>query len=232
VARTAVLGRLTWQVGEVVYTAVETPRVRTLTCDVPGWRGHRAGQHVDVRLTAEDGYQTVRSYSIASPPENRHVCLTVERLDDGEVSPFLVDDVRDGDRLEFRGPIGGYFVWDVVMGGPLFLVAGGSGIVPLMAMTRHRVAAGSEVSMRLLVSSRSAEDAIYRAELDLGVKILRQKSKGGIVEAEDSPEMPFIECQKVVGPIAMRENDDRSVGQAERLVRVPLKNVSGNADIL
>jgi ferredoxin-NADP reductase len=119
-----------------------------------------------VRLTAEDGYQTARSYSIASPPENRHVCLTVERLDDGEVSPFLVDDVRDGDRLEFRGPIGGYFVWDVAMGGPLFLVAGGSGIVPLMAMIRHRVAAGSEVSVRLLVSSRSEEDAIYRMELD------------------------------------------------------------------
>src|SRR5438309_2282022 len=100
-AGTAVLGRLTWQVGQIVETVTETPRVKSLTIDLPGWRGHRAGQHVDIRLTADDGYQAVRSYSIASPPEDDRVVVTVERLDDGEVSPYLVDEVRPGDRLEF-----------------------------------------------------------------------------------------------------------------------------------
>jgi ferredoxin-NADP reductase len=126
---------------------------------------------VDVRLTAEDGYQAERSYSIASPPEeHHHVTLTVERLDDGEVSPYLTEELRVGDRLELRGPIGGYFVWDAAMGGPLLLVAGGSGIVPLMAMLRHRAAVGSIVATRLLYSSRSLEDVIYRDELDRLVK--------------------------------------------------------------
>jgi ferredoxin-NADP reductase len=129
--------------------------------------GHQAGQHVDVRLTAEDGYQVERSYSIASPPEDgSHVTLTVERLDDGEVSPYLTDELRVGDKLELRGPIGGYFVWEARMGGPLLLVAGGSGIVPLMAMLRHRAAVGSTVPTRLLYSSRSYQDLIYRDELD------------------------------------------------------------------
>jgi ferredoxin-NADP reductase len=129
--------------------------------------GHRAGQHVDVRLTAEDGYQAERSYSIASPPEEApHITLTVERLDDGEVSPYLTEELRIGDKLELRGPIGGYFVWEAQMGGPLLLVAGGSGIVPLMAMLRHRAAVGSTVATRLLYSSRSLEDVIYRDELD------------------------------------------------------------------
>jgi ferredoxin-NADP reductase len=153
-------------VAEVAADVVETPRVRTLALAVPGWTGHRAGQHVDVRLTAEDGYQAQRSYSIASPPEDARVALTVERLDDGEVSPYLVDEVRVGDKFEVRGPIGGYFVWDAADGGPLLLVAGGSGVVPLMAMIRHRAAAGSSAPMRLLYSSRSLEDVIYRQELD------------------------------------------------------------------
>jgi ferredoxin-NADP reductase len=144
----------------------ETQRVKSLTLDLPAWRGHRAGQHVDIRLTAEDGYQTVRSYSIASPPEEPRVVVTIERLDDGEVSPYLVDEVRSGDPLEVRGPIGGYFVWEVSQGGPLFLVGGGSGIVPLMAMIRHRLAAGSEVPITLLYSVRSPEDVIYREELE------------------------------------------------------------------
>lgn len=165
-AGTALLGRLTWEVGEIVETRAETPRVSTLVVHLPDWRGHRAGQHVDIRLTAEDGYQAVRSYSIASPPTERTVALTVERLDDGEVSPYLVDEVRSGDQLEFRGPIGGYFVWDPPDGGPLFLVAGGSGIVPLMAMIRQRQAVGSDVPMKLLYSVRSPEDVIYRDELD------------------------------------------------------------------
>jgi ferredoxin-NADP reductase len=135
--------------------------------EVPGWPGHRAGQHVDVRLTADDGYQTQRSYSIASAPDTlERLTLTIERIDDGEVSPYLADELRAGDRLEFRGPIGGYFVWDVTVGGPLLLVAGGSGICPLMAMLRHRAARGSSVPTRLLYSSRSLEDVIYRDELD------------------------------------------------------------------
>ena len=160
-------GRLIWQLGEVVTTRVETARTKSITFTVPNWMGHRAGQHVDVRLTAEDGYQAERSYSIASPPEEApRVTLTVERIDDGEVSPYLTEELRAGDKLELRGPIGGYFVWEAQMGGPLLLVAGGSGIVPLMAMIRHRAAAGSSVATRLLYSSRSLEDVIYRDELD------------------------------------------------------------------
>ncbi len=160
-------GRLTWQLGEVLATQAETARSKSIRLALPNWIGHRAGQHVDVRLTAEDGYQAERSYSIASPPEEAPtVTITVERLDDGEVSPYLTEELRVGDRLELRGPIGGYFVWEAQMGGPLLLVAGGSGIVPLMAMLRHRAAAGSSVATRLLYSSRSLEDVIYRDELD------------------------------------------------------------------
>ena len=166
-------GLITWRLTNVVEVVSETPRVRTLVLDISDWPGHRAGQHVDVRLTAEDGYQAQRSYSIASPPEDRHVALTVERLDGGEVSPYLTDELRGGDQLELRGPIGGHFVWDVALGGPLLLVAGGSGIVPLMAMLRHRAAAlgnaGPEarhaVPARLLYSSRRWDDVIYRDEL-------------------------------------------------------------------
>jgi ferredoxin-NADP reductase len=165
-ARTAVLGRLTWQLGGVAELIPETPRVTTLVLDVPGWAGHLAGQHVDVRLTADDGYQAQRSYSIASAPEDRRLALTVERLDDGEVSPYLVGELRIGDRVELRGPIGGYFVWEAGDRRPLLLIAGGSGVVPLMAMLRHRDTSGSRVPARLLYSSRTAEDIIYRAELD------------------------------------------------------------------
>ena len=134
--------------------------------DLPNWPGHRAGQHVDVRLRAEDGYQAQRSYSIASPPEAPHITLTVERLDDGEVSPYLTEVLQEGDQLEMRGPIGGYFTWRVADAGPLLLVAGGSGIVPLMAMIRHRAAQGSPVPTRLLYSSRAFKEIIYRKELE------------------------------------------------------------------
>ncbi len=144
----------------------ETPRAKTVVLDVPAWPGHRAGQHVDVRLTAEDGYQAQRSYSIASPPEEERLMLTVERLDDGEVSPYLVDELRPGDGLELRGPIGGYFTWTAADGGPVLLVGGGSGAVPLVAMARHRASAGAAVPMRLLLSSRSLADVLYREELD------------------------------------------------------------------
>jgi ferredoxin-NADP reductase len=156
---------LTWQVGRVTELIDETPRTRSLALELPGWPGHRAGQHVDVRLTAEDGYQAQRSYSIASGPEDAHLVLTVERLDDGEVSPYLVDELRAGDELELRGPIGGYFVWERSLGGPLLLVAGGSGVVPFRAILRHQAAAGDGVPTRLLYSSRSLEDVIYRDEL-------------------------------------------------------------------
>jgi len=143
----------------------ETPRVRTLVLETDGWTGHRAGQHVDVRLTAEDGYQAERSYSIASAPDEP-LALTIELLEDGEVSPYLVDEVRAGDRFELRGPIGGYFVWDGSGDAPVLLIAGGSGVVPLMSMIRQRAAIGSVTPTRLLYSSRTYEDVIYRAELE------------------------------------------------------------------
>jgi ferredoxin-NADP reductase len=166
VAGAAVLGRLTWLVADVVDVVSETARVKTIRFDVPDWRGHLPGQHVDVRLTAEDGYQAQRSYSIASEPDSSRVDLTVERIDDGEVSPYLTDVLQTGDQIELRGPVGGYFVWEPSRGGPLLLITGGSGVVPLVAMLRHRAASGSEVDTRLLYSSRGWDDVIYRDELE------------------------------------------------------------------
>ena len=154
-----------WRPAGIREVIRETPSASTLVLDVAGWPGHRAGQHVDVRLTAEDGYQATRSYSVASAPEDEHVAITVERLDDGEVSPYLVDDARPGDEIELRGPVGGWFVWRAADGGPLFLVAGGSGLVPLMAMRRHRARAGSDAQARLLLSARGAENVLYDGEL-------------------------------------------------------------------
>jgi ferredoxin-NADP reductase len=144
----------------------ESRRAHTLVLDVPQWPGHRAGQHVDVRLTAEDGYQAQRSYSIASAPERDALELTVELVEDGEVSQYLVEELRVGDRFELRGPIGGHFTWSVDDGGPLVLLAGGSGLVPLMSMLRHRAARGSDVPARLLASVRAPEDRLFGAELD------------------------------------------------------------------
>ncbi len=159
-------GRLTWLLAEVVEVMDAAPGVRTIAFHCPGWTGHLPGQHVDVRLTAEDGYQAQRSYSIATPADGERIELTVERLDDGEVSPYLTDELRLGDEIELRGPIGGYFVWEPNVGGPLLLIAGGSGVVPLMAMLRARVAAASDVPVRMLLSSRSQADVIYRTELE------------------------------------------------------------------
>jgi ferredoxin-NADP reductase len=164
-----------WRPAEVRDVVRETPSAATLVLDVDGWPGHRAGQHMDVRLTAEDGYQAQRSYSIASPPEDGSPAITVERLENGEVSTYLVDDAQAGDFLEVRGPVGGWFVWDAPQGGPLFLVAGGSGLAPLMAMLRHRARAGSDAEATLLVSARSPEDLLYATELDAldGVRLER-----------------------------------------------------------
>ncbi len=169
-AGTAVRGRLNsqrleWELAKVVELTVETPSVTSVVLDVPGHWSYRAGQHVDVRLTAEDGYQAQRSYSIASGPEDDRLELTVERLEDGEVSPYLTDELRPGDELELRGPIGGYFVWEEPLGGPLLLIAGGSGVVPLRSMLRHHRAVGSTVPVRLLYSARSLAEVIYGDEL-------------------------------------------------------------------
>ena len=163
--------RLPWRTATVLAVVPETPRARTVTLDVGGWPGHRAGQHLDLRLTAEDGYQAERSYSIASAPEDDLVRITVDRVDDGEVSPYLVDELRPGDAFEVRGPIGGHFTWSADEGGPLLLVAGGSGLAPLMSMLRHRAAraaAGAPTTaarVHVLVSARGAGDVLYGDEL-------------------------------------------------------------------
>jgi len=165
-ATAAVRGRLTWQTATVTSVVTETDAVRTIELEVPDWPGHLAGQHLDVRLTAEDGYTAERSYSIATAP-GEPVAITVERLDDGEVSPYLTEELRAGDQLELRGPIGRWFVWDTSDGGPLLLIAGGSGVVPLRAILRHRQRTGSHVPTRLLYSSRTIADVIYHGELDM-----------------------------------------------------------------
>jgi ferredoxin-NADP reductase len=170
-----------WQLVDVTELIDETPQVKTIVLDAADWPGHRAGQHVDVRLTAEDGYQAQRSYSIASAPEDELLAITVEKLDDGEVSPYLAEELRVGDKLELRGPIGGYFVWDAQQGGPLLLVGGGSGVVPLVSMLRHRAAVAPSVPARLLYSARSLDDVIYRSELggfDVVYTLTREQPAG------------------------------------------------------
>src|SRR6478752_4689459 len=165
-AGTAVLGRVTWRTARVVGLRDETATARTIGLKVPDWLGHIAGQHVDVRLTAPDGYSAVRSYSIASAPNpERHVDLTIERLPDGEVSPYLTQEVIVNDRLELRGPIGGWFVWRSQQTEPIQLIAGGSGIVPLVAMTRSRASTDSAAPFRLLYSVRKPEAVLYRNDL-------------------------------------------------------------------
>jgi ferredoxin-NADP reductase len=208
-ARAAVLGRLTWLLAEVEELVPETARVSSLVLSAPGWPGHAPGQHVDVRLTAKDGYQAQRSYSLAAPEDGDRLVLTVERLDDGEVSPFLTEELRPGDRLELRGPIGGYFVWDEASGGPLHLVAGGSGIVPLMAMLRHRAAAGVEAPATLLYSARTLEDVIYRDELD------------GLAAAERGPGLAYT---------LTRERPPGWTGYARRIDGAMLAEVFGEPD--
>jgi ferredoxin-NADP reductase len=173
-AGTEVRRRLTWQVATVRSVTRETPAVVTIELDPPDWPGHQAGQHLDVRLTGDDGYQAEREYSIASAP-GEPPAITVERLEDGEVSPYLTGELRAGDEMELRGPVGGYFVWEPGDGGPVMLLAGGSGVVPLRSILRHREYTGSDVPVRLLYSSRTLPDVIYRAELDqdhAGVQVI------------------------------------------------------------
>jgi ferredoxin-NADP reductase len=201
---------LRWTVGDVAEIVQETPRVASLYLNVPDWPGHLAGQHVDVRLTADDGYQAERSYSIASAPEDSRVALTVERLDDGEVSPYLVGELRQGDKLELRGPIGGYFVWRATENHPLLLIGGGSGVVPLMAMLRHRAAANGAAPVRLLYSSRTFADIIYREELQrlsgdgVGVfhTLTREKPAGwsGYTRRIDAPMLGEVAWPVADGP--------------------------------
>jgi ferredoxin-NADP reductase len=164
-ARTALPGRLDWLLATVTAKFAETPRATTLRLESPAWPGHLAGQYVDVRLTAEDGYQAQRSYSIGSAPERGRLELTIESLPDGEVSPYLTQELQPGDQFEVRGPIGGYFTWTVADGGPLLLVAGGSGIVPMMSILRYRADVDSSIPARLLYSSRTWDEIIYRDEL-------------------------------------------------------------------
>jgi ferredoxin-NADP reductase len=187
VERTALPRRLTWHTAAVAEVIAETAQAKSIVLDVPDWAGHRAGQHLDIRLTAEDGYQAERSYSIASGPEDTSVVMTVERIDDGEVSPYLTEELQPGDSLELRGPIGGYFVWEASLGGPLLLIGGGSGFVPLRAMLRHYLATGSQVPLRALYSARSLPDVIYREELmqmvdehglDIRFTLTRQRPAG------------------------------------------------------
>jgi ferredoxin-NADP reductase len=166
VARAALPRRLSWQLGRVVELTDTTPRAKNIVLELPKWTGHRAGQHVDVRLTAADGYQAQRSYSIASGPEDAQLMLTVERLDDGEVSPYLHDELLLGDELELRGPIGGYFVWEESLGGPLLMIAGGSGVAPFRAMARHWATGARQLPARLVYSARTITEVVYLNELN------------------------------------------------------------------
>jgi ferredoxin-NADP reductase len=162
----ASMKRLEWQFAEVRDILVETYRVKSLLLEPAQALGHQPGQHVDIRLTAEDGYEAQRSYSISSAPEDKLLSLTVERVADGEVSPYLIDEVRVGDRLQLRGPVGGHFIWTSDTKDPLCLIAGGAGVTPLMAMLRHRGKTSRRVPAQLIYSSRSLADVIFRDELD------------------------------------------------------------------
>jgi ferredoxin-NADP reductase len=165
-AGAAIQRRLIWLVAEVVGFSDESPRVRSIVFRTPDWPGHRAGQHIDLRLTAEDGYQAQRSYSIATPTDRDMLTITVELIEDGEVSPFLIENLEIGDQIEIRGPIGGYFVWEPALGGPVQLIGGGTGVVPLMAMLRERTKRGSDTPFRYLSSARSHEDVLFHGELE------------------------------------------------------------------
>jgi ferredoxin-NADP reductase len=232
-------------VARLVSRRQETPSAHTFVLDVPGWPGHRAGQHVDVRLTAEDGYQAERSYSIATPEDGDRIELTVEVLPDGEVSGYLGEELREDDELELRGPIGGWFAWGPQDGGPLLLVAGGSGIVPLAAMVRHRAVTGSDVPVRLVVSARTEADVFYRAEMerlageDLVVTLTRERSpawhgRRGRVDGALLSEVAFAPAERprvfVCGPTGFVESVADALvelGHVPELVRTERFGPSG-----
>jgi ferredoxin-NADP reductase len=215
--RTALHRRLTWQLARVVEIVPENARTKSIVLDAHDWPGHLPGQHVDVRLTAEDGYQVQRSYSIASAPQDARLVLTVERLADGEVSPYLTEILEPGDELELRGPIGGYFVWQEALGGPLLLIAGGSGVVPLRAMLRARRATGSEIPVRLLYSARTRADLIYGDELagyETTITLTREQPPGwngrtGRVDADLLAELAWPPAERplvyICGPTGFVE---------------------------
>ncbi|HEY6494032.1 MAG TPA: ferredoxin reductase [Trebonia sp.] len=196
-ARTAVPGRLTWLVATVRELRDETATARTLAVDVPGWAGHVPGQHVSVRLTAEDGYSAQRDYSIGSAPEPGRLEITVQRMVDGEVSPYLNGIAEPGDQFEVRGPIGGWYTWHAGDPRPLLLLAGGSGIVPLMSMIRTHDQVNSQVPIRLIYSARTPADVIYAAEISHRQRVSplsatylytrRGWAARGIAPAADSP---------------------------------------------
>ncbi len=199
-----------WAVGTVVSTNSETPTGRSIWLDVPGWPGNLAGQHVDVRLTAPDGYQATRSYSLASSGPDARVQLAVDKLPDGEVSPYLVDDLRAGDMLEVRGPLGGWFVWREEQTAPVQLIAGGSGVVPLVAMIRAHAASGSTAMMQLLYSVRTPEDRFFADELDAldNVTYAYTRSEGGGRLTRDSlasAVLPIGSAVFVCGPTGFVE---------------------------
>jgi ferredoxin-NADP reductase len=223
--------RLEWQRAGVTAIQPETPRAKTLTLALPAWMRHQAGQHYDLRLTAADGYQAQRSYSIASPPEREGVIqLTVERLEDGEVSPYLHDVVMVGDQIEVRGPIGGYFVWEASMTRPVFLIAGGSGVVPLMAMVRHRAAARAQVPFVLLYSCRTPDDAIYRAELDqMGAA---DRTLRVVYTFTRSAPQGWTGYTRRIDPAMLREVSDPLGGNAQAYVCGPTLLVEAAADAL
>jgi ferredoxin-NADP reductase len=235
-------------VGRLASRRRETPSAHTFVLDVPGWPGHRAGQHVDVRLTAEDGYQAQRSYSIATPADRERIELTVEVLPDGEVSGYLGEELHEGDELELRGPIGGWFAWGPEDGGPLLLVGGGSGVVPLAAMARHRAAAGSDIPAQLLLSARTEADIFYRSELerlageglDLVVTLTRERSpawagRRGRVDAALLREVALPPSERprafVCGPTAFVEAVADALvdlGHAHEMVRTERFGPSGS----
>jgi len=235
-ARAALPGRLNWQLARVVDLVEETPRCTSLILEPPDWSGHRAGQHVDVRLTAEDGYQAQRSYSIASGPEDAELLLTIERLDDGEVSPYLVDELRPGDELELRGPIGGWFVWDGRT--PAVGIAGGTGVVPLISMQRHAGRLGTENLLHLAVSSRTLAELPYADELAAShatIALSRERSGNGraagrLTAAEVAPYVDPASTYYICGSAGFAESASEllmSLGVPPGVVRVERFGPSG-----
>ena len=225
---------VTWRLAAVAELIQETHQAVTIAFDVPGWPGHVAGQHVDIRLTAPDGYQAQRSYSISSGPEDGRLAITVERIDDGEVSPYLTTVLEVGDEIELRGPIGRHFSWRVEDGGPLLLVGGGSGVAPLMSMLRHRAAHGNDVDARLLLSARTQNDVLYREELDAlasrpGLAIHRSEFGQGLGQLASGLDFARVNQIPQIGatPLSPAVIGERSNGQQRKDRQSPAGGLLG-----